>query len=151
MSDMIPVSGNEISQVIQSIVIPVMEPLCKLVQQNTEALERITATLNLQGKQIEALEKQVRMNTPVSSVQARHLNSSIRDKAKEVLDRYGRNDKKSIDAVSRSIRKDILIRAGIANVRELPRCEYDVAIRQVQMWNNAVVIREIMRKAAEVC
>lgn len=144
MNDLM-LNNNAVGEMIHNMMMPIVEPLCMMLKQNTEALERISATLNLQGKQIEALEKQVRMNTPVTSVQARYLNNAIRDKAEELASKYGRDDRKARDTLARRIRKDILVRAGIASMRELAKCEYDVALKQIEMWNNAIVIRDVIR------
>ena len=144
-NEMMTVRSGEIGEMIHGMMMPIIEPLCMMLQQNTEALERISATLNLQGKQIEALEKQVRMNTPVTGVQAKYLNNAVRDKASEMLDKFGRNDKTARDALARRIRKDILVRGGIASMRELPKCEYEVALKQIETWNNALILRDIVK------
>lgn len=149
MNDLM-INNNAVGEMIHGMMMPIIEPLCMMLKQNTEALERISATLNLQGKQIEALEKQVRMNTPVTSVQARYLNNAIKEKASLVLEKYGREDKTARDALARKIRKDILIRSGIASMRELPKCEYDVALKQIETWNNAITIRDIIRTTVQM-
>lgn len=144
MNDLM-IKNNAVGEMIHDMMMPIVEPLCMMLKQNTEALERISATLNLQGKQIEELERQVRMNTPVTGVQARYLNNAVRDKAEELSAKFGRDDKPFRDTLARKIRKDVLIRCGIASMRELPRCEYDVALKQIETWNNAVTIRNVLR------
>lgn len=144
MNEMIPMN-SEVGNVVREMMMPIIEPLCMMLKQNTEALERISATLNLQGKQIEALERQVRMNTPVTSVQAKYLNNAVREKAIESLARFDRTDKNARDALARRIRRDILVRGGISCMREVPKCEYDVVLKQIETWSNAVAIREIIR------
>ena len=145
MNDLIRMDEQAVGEVLHAMMMPIVEPLAIMLKQSTEAIERLSATQSIMAKQIEALEKQVRMNTPVTSVQTRYLNNAIRDKAAETIERFGRSDKAARDALARRIRRDILIRSGISSMRELPKCEYEVALKQISTWNNAIVIRDIVR------
>ena len=37
----------------------------------------------------------------------------------------------------------------MAGLREIPRHEYQVAMNQINIWNNALVIRDIVKEARE--
>ena len=98
----------------------------------------------------EALEKQIRLQTPITAKQAQFLNDAIRAKARELLDKRGLADnKKAVTRLGNCIRKDVLARYGIAGLREIPRHEYQVAMSQISMWSNALTLRDIAREARE--
>lgn len=139
-----------LSTAITEIMKPVIQSMGKLLQQNAEALERLAASQAVQNNRLEALEKQIRLQTPVTAKQAQYLNDAIRTKARELLDkRELSGDKWAVTKLGNAIRKDVLARYGVAGLREIPRHEYQVAMNQIGMWSNALVIRDVAREARE--
>ena len=141
---------NALSSAITEIMRPVIQSMGKLLQQNAEALERLAASQAVQNNRLEALEKQIRLQTPITAKQAQYLNDAIRTKARELLDkRELSGDKWAVTKLGNAIRKDVLARYGVAGLREIPKHEYQVAMNQIGMWSNALVIRDVAKEARE--
>jgi hypothetical protein len=127
-----------------------MQAMGKMLEKNVEAIDRLSAAQTIQNDRLEALEKQIRLQTPVTAKQAQFLNDAIRAKARELLDKRGlANNKKAVTRLGNCIRKDVLARYGIAGLREIPRHEYQVAMSQISMWSNALTLRDIAKEARE--
>ena len=139
-----------LSTAMTEIMRPMMQAIGKMLEKNVEAMERLAATQTIQNDRLEALEKQIRLQTPITAKQAQFLNDAIRAKARELLDKRGLADnKKAVTRLGNCIRKDVLARYGIAGLREIPRHEYQVAMSQIGMWSNALTLRDIVREARE--
>ena len=139
-----------LSTAMTEIMRPMMQAIGKMLEKNVEAIERLSAAQTIQNDRLEALEKQIRLQTPVTAKQAQFLNDAIRAKARELLDKRGLADnKKAVTRLGNCIRKDVLARYGIAGLREIPRHEYQVAMNQIGMWSNALTLRDIAREARE--
>ena len=143
-------TNQAISAVITEIMRPMMQAIGKMLEKNVEAMERLAATQTVQNNRLEALEKQIRLQTPITSKQAQYLNDAIRTKSRELLDKRDLyDDKKAVTKLGNAIRKDVLARYGITSLREIPRHEYQVAMNQIGMWNNALIIRDVVKEARE--
>lgn len=143
-----PVNPQSLGLYITEIMRPVMETVSKLLENNTAALEQLSAAQSIQNDRLEALEKQIRLQTPVSGKQVGYLNDAIRERARSLLEKYGyENDKKTVTRVGNAIRRAVLARYGISCLREIPRHEYTVAMSQVSMWSNALTVRDIVKEA----
>lgn len=150
-TELIPNDGSVSTQVVASVVDQVMRPLLEsigtLLKNNTEAMEQIAASQDVMRNRMEALEKQVRLSTPVTDRQARYLADAARVKSRELLDKKGVDDKKSITKLAGLIKKSVLKRYGVGSLREIPRCEYTVAMSQIEAWNSALMVLDIVREA----
>lgn len=144
---MITLYPEQLGQAVAQLVQPIMSSIAKLLENNTSALEQISSLQTIQNDQIKALEKQIRLQTPMSSKQVSYLNDAIRSKSRELLDRKGINDKKSITKLGNAIRKAVLSRYGAPNLREIPKHEYDVAMSQIKMWNDVLTVRDVVQDA----
>ena len=153
MSDEIMVQEEKnkaLSAMITEIMRPVMQSMGKMLQQNAEALERLAAAQAVQNNRLEALEKQIRLQTPVTAKQAQYLNAEIRKRSRELLDKREMAENKSaVTKLGNAIRRDVLARYGAGGIREIPRHEYPVAMNQIGMWSNMLVIRDILREIRE--
>ena len=147
----IPADQNrDIAAMMTEIMRPVVETMGKMLQQNAEALDRLAAVQTVQNNRLEALEKQIRLQTPITGKQAQYLNDAIRKKARELLDKRELSGNSwAVTKLGNAIRKDVLIRYGIGSIREIPRHEYQVAMNQIGMWSNALTIRDVVKEARE--
>ena len=137
-----------ISIAVQAIVAPVMENIGKILQNNTQAMERIAAAQQLMSARISELEKQMRLKTPFSRAQEKHVNDAIRQRAREILDGKGfGEDRKAVTKLAGIIRKSVLARYGVDSLREAPAYDYETALEQVKLWNNLVAIRDVVKGA----
>ena len=133
---------------VRELVTPIMRDIGKLLNNNTQAMEQIAAAQQMTNERMNDLEKQLRLNMPMTSRQAQFLNEAVRDKAREVLDKYGfADDKKAVTRLGNAIRKRLLARYGVSGVRDIPRCEYTVAMNQIAGWIDAMAVRDVLKEA----
>lgn len=139
-----------VSAVVREMMAPVMENIGKILQHNTEAMERIAATQQMMSTRISDLEKQVRLKTPMSRAQEKRINDAIRQRARELLDeKHYADDKKAVTKLGGMIRKSVLTRYGVDSLREAPAYDYDVALEQVKNWRDMLAIRDVSKEARE--
>lgn len=141
--------------VVQQLMAPMMETMAKLLQQNMEALKELSQTQKMQSDRLEAMEKQLRLNTLVTPAQEGYLKAEIKRRAEELLEKKGcGGDKKGTQALVRAIKKAVLGRYGVSALREIPKHEYGVAMSQIATWNDQVAVLKIVKEArmrAERC
>lgn len=140
-------------EVVKQVVVQLFGPLGEMVSHNTEAMQRVAAVMKVQNDRLETLERQIRLQSPVSAVQARYLNEAIRHRAESVLqfltDPYQPiSSAKATTRLAGAIRHAVLIRYGIPALRDLPKCEYSVALSQVEMWNDVLTIHKVYMEFA---
>lgn len=139
---------NTVATVVTSVIAPVFQALSEMVSQNAQALERFAALQAQQNARMEQLERQMRLNTPVTSQQTRYINNAIRARAKEILAGKGVDKPAATKKMSNAIRKYVLVRYGVSAVNELPKCEYSVVMDMVNRWLDVHTVREIAKEAA---
>lgn len=158
MTDMIKRENAALSQenmevvaaVVREMMTPIMQSIGQMLEHNTQAMDQIAAAQQITNDRIEALEKQVRLNTPMSGKQVQYINDAIKSRARELLDkRQCAEDKKAITKLGNAIRKSVLARHGVGSLREVPKHEYTVAMNQIGMWNDLLVIKDVVREARE--
>ena len=143
------VSTELVAGVMNQLMKPLLESIGTLLKNNTEAMEQIAASQDVIRNRMEALEKQVRLQTPITDRQEKYLKDAARDKARELLDRKGfAGDKKAVAKLAGMIRKNVMARFG-GTMREIPKCEYGVAMEQISTWNSAVLVLDIVKEARE--
>lgn len=147
----LPVSTADIqiiSTVVQQMMAPVMENMAKVLERNSAAMERIAATQTMMSTRISDLEKQVRLKTPLSKSQEKHINDAIKQRARELLEPKGCADnRRAVTKVGAHIRKSILSRYGVDSLREAPSYDYETAISQARGWNDMLVVRDVVKEA----
>jgi len=139
----------QIAQATAEIMRPMMEAVAKLLTGNAEALQQIADALDMQNERIASLERTVKRRLPVTAVQVRYMNEAIKKRTHALLDGKDGIDGKAFTILARNIRRDVMIRCGIANLREMPDHEYSVSMDQIRMWSDALVIRGVIREARD--
>lgn len=137
------VDPNSLGQIVAEIISPVMKTIGKLLENNTAALEQLSSAQSVQNDRLEALEKQIRLQTLVTSKQVYYLNDAIRMRARELLDKRSVSDNKAITKLGNLIRKSVLARYGVSSLRDVPKHEYNVALSQIGMWNDILSARTV--------
>lgn len=137
------VDPNSLGQIVAEIISPVMKTIGKLLENNTAALEQLSSAQSVQNDRLEALEKQIRLQTLVTSKQIYYLNDAIRMRARELLDKRSVSDNKAITKLGNLIRKSVLARYGVSSLRDVPKHEYNVALSQIGMWNDILSVRTV--------
>lgn len=140
--------GQMIAQVIERLMTPFVEAMARAMKNNTEALDRVAAQQKVQNDRLEAMERQIRLQTPVTATQVRYVGDAIRKQARTLLDaRSVADDQKAVRTLSGMIRKSVLMRYGVSALSEIPRHEYQVVLTQVQTWNDALCVRDVVKEA----
>lgn len=135
--------------IITELMRPVMQTIGKMLENNTAALEQLSAAQSIQNDRLEALEKQIRLQTKVDGKMAGYLNDAIRSRSRELLDKRGVDDRKAVTKLGNAIRKAVLMRYGISTLRDVPKHEYNVAMQQIGMWNDLLTVRDVVTWARE--
>ena len=143
------VSPVNIGNIITEIMRPMVQAIGKLLENNTAALEQLSAAQSIQNDRLEALEKQIRLQTPVTGKQVTYLNDAIRSRARELLDKRDISDKKALTKLGNAIRQAVLSRYGVSGLREIPKHEYSVAMSQIGMWNEILTVRDIVQETRD--
>lgn len=154
--ELIPASKGDtvmlaaVNTAIREVIMPFMATLSEMMKNNTEALQYLASQQKVQTDRMEALERQIRLNTLVTPTQSRYLNDAVRKRAKDILSKKGIDeDKKAVTKLAAAIRKAVLSRYGIASINEIPKHEYSVAMQQIDTWNDISVTLGVTREARQ--
>lgn len=143
-----PAVSEIVGAAIREILSPLMASMAEMMKNNTEALQYLAGQQKVQTDRLDALERQIRLNTLVTPTQVRYLNDAIRRRAREILEKKDLlDDKKAVTKLSAAIRKSVLSRYGIGAIHEIPKHEYTVAMQQIGTWNDAIAVMDITREA----
>lgn len=133
--------------VVEQIMRPMLENMGQFMTKMSEAVEHIATSQDVMRNRLEALEKQVRLSTPVTEREEKYLKDAVRAKARALLSEKQIEDKKAISKLAGLIKKSVLMRYGYGSFRDIPHCEYNVAMSQIETWNNALEVYKIVKEA----
>lgn len=128
---------------------PIVSSMNEMLKNNTAAMESLSQQQAMIHDRIADLEKQIRLQTPLTGKQVSYINDAIRERSRVLLDKREIDDKKAIVKLGNAIRKAVLMRYGVSSLREVPRHEYGVALSQIDMWNDALIVRDVVKEARE--
>lgn len=136
---------GELVKMTHGDALPIPAEVAQEMQQMREALQTMAGLLRTTNETMLQLQRQVRLLEKVTPAQASALNRAIRERAARLCELYAARgcDK----AVAASIRKAVKLRFGAATAKELPRCEYEVAMAQVQGWDDYKTMKDIKGRA----
>lgn len=109
-----------------------------------KAMQDMAMLLRSMGEEISDLRRQVRLLEKVTPSQASAINRAIRERAARLCQDYRAPGGEK--AVGAAIRKAIKVTFGASTVRELPRCDFEVALEQVRIWDDYKAMMAIRRK-----
>lgn len=139
---------QQLSQAVQGMIAPVFEQFGAILERTNQAIERIAASNAMMNARITELEKQVRLQKPVSRSQENYINEAIRKRARELLDAKGcADDRKAVTKLGSAIRKAVLSRHGAGSLRDVPAYDYETTLEQVGGWNDFMAVRDVAREA----
>lgn len=147
LSTITPEQAQVIPAIVQQMMGPLVEAMAKLLENNTAALQQLSAAQQVQNDRLEALERQIRLNTPVTRQQVRYLSAAMKEHAIELLDKSSISDAKAVRKLVGIIKKDVLSDYGITALEEIPKHEYNVAMHNIKTWNNMRIVREVVKEA----
>lgn len=123
--------------------LPIPAAVAEEMKQMREALQAMAGLLRTTNETMAQLQRQVRLLEKVTPAQARAINQAIRDRATELCAIYMLRGDGCEKPVAAAIRKAVKLRFGANTAKDLPRCEYEVALAQVQGWDDYKTMKEI--------
>ena len=147
LSTLTPEQTSVIPAIVQQMMGPLVEAMAKLLENNTAALQQLSAAQQVQNDRLEALERQIRLNTPVTRQQVRYLSAAMKEHTLELLDKSSISDPEAVRKLAGIIKKDVLADYGITTLEEIPKHEYNVAMHNIKTWNNMRIVREVVKEA----
>lgn len=130
----------------QTMTLAVAEAVREIMTPMLYTLNAMAAQMEAQNRRMEALEKEVRWMTPVSAKQCQLLNAEIRKRAGELAAAIGTEDREKKNQIARAIRKSVCVRWGVGKISEVPKGEYQVAMRLVDDWKEWTTLKKILRE-----
>lgn len=127
--------------------LPIPAAVAEEMKQMREALQAMAGLLRTTNETMAQLQRQVRLLEKVTPAQARAINQAIRDRATELCAIYMLRGDGCEKPVAAAIRKAVKLRFGANTAKDLPRCEYEVALAQVQGWDDYKTMKEIKGRA----
>lgn len=116
------------------------------LQRMAEMLGAMADMLRATMQSVEDLRRQVRLLEKVTGAQAGALNREVRERAAELCGLYlceGREQR-----AAAAIRKAVKLQFGAAAMKDLPRCEYPVAMDFIRGWDDYRAMRRIGEESA---
>lgn len=138
---------SQLPDVLKTILSPIIQTMCETMERLNETMSRVATAQQLQSERMAELEKQIRLNTPVTPSQVRHMNDAIKHRAQELLDGRKIDDAKAQRQLGNMIRKSVLARYGVSALHEIPRHEYSVAMAQISMWLDTMQLMNVIKEA----
>ena len=137
---------GELVKMTQGDALPIPAAVAEEMQQMREALQTMAGLLRTTNETMAQLQRQVRLLEKVTPAQASALNRAIRERATEICAIYMLRSEGAEKAVAAAIRKAVKLRFSANTSKDLPRCEYEVAMAQVQGWDDYKVMKGIREK-----
>lgn len=141
MNDIVPVESGITASTEQILKLAAdMMTECRNQIAECAQMQRIMA------EHIEALEREMKRSQPITSLQNREIVKAVKARSIALLEKKGVSDAKAVTAVSKMIKKALFIRYGIDRTNDLPKCEFEVAVRFIELWDDSVEVRRIVKK-----
>ena len=137
---------GELVKMTHGDALPIPAEVAQEMQQMREALQTMAGLLRTTNETMLQLQRQVRLLEKVTPAQASALNRAVRERAMELCAIYMLRADGCEKAVAAAIRKAVKLRFGAATAKDLPRCEYEVAMAQVQGWDDYKIMKGIREK-----
>jgi len=124
-----------------------MERMMGLLENNNKVMETCASAVNSMNGRMESIEKQIRLNTPLTPAMASYLTGAIRAKAKEIADKHAGGNTRARTIIAREIRKELFVQYGVSDMRSIPRHEYEVAMERVGMMRWTLKLSDTVKAA----
>lgn len=129
----------------QTIALP--SDVSQAITQMAQIMQGMANMVRATNERMGMLEQQVRLLTKVTPAQASTISAAIRDRAKELCAVHRAPGCERV--TGNAIRRELRLSMGIQNVRDVPRCEYDVALQTVKLWDDYKTMKAIKMKESE--
>lgn len=115
----------------------------ELAQMET-ILRTMAETLRAANERITGLEREIKRLTKVTPAQAAAVNSAIRDRAAELCALYRATGKER--AAANCLRRAMRLTMGVTSAKEIPRCEWALALDMIKAWDDYKTMRALRGK-----
>ena len=109
-----------------------------------EMMATMAAMLQTTTENVEQLRRQVRLLEKVTPAQASAINRAIRERAAEICGLYMAAGGEKLAATA--IRKAVRLQFGAGTTKEIPRCDYEIALEQVRGWDDYKIMKGIRER-----
>lgn len=111
------------------------------VEQMGALLMQMGQAISMMQKRMEALEARQAQVT-ISHAEVKRLQVLIRMRADQICGKYSLQDKDSPRIIRAAIKKDVLRRANVKDLHDIPEAKLDGAERQIDSWTSIKLVME---------
>lgn len=137
---------NEIMDTRNGDLLTAQQATAVEIKRMAEMMATMAAMLQATTESMEQLRRQVRLLEKVTPAQATEINRAIRGRATEICAIYMIRDDRAEKLAAAAIRKAVKLQFGAGAVKEIPRCDFEIALEQVQGWDDYKVMKDIGKK-----
>lgn len=137
---------NEIMDTRNGDLLTAQQATAVEIKRMAEMMATMAAMLQATTESMEQLRRQVRLLEKVTPAQATEINRAIRGRATEICGIYMIRDDRAEKLAAAAIRKAVKLQFGAGAVKEIPRCDFEIALEQVQGWDDYKVMKDIGKK-----
>ena len=137
---------NEIMDTRNGDLLTTQQATAVEIKRMAEMMATMAAMLQATTESMEQLRRQVRLLEKVTPAQATEINRAIRGRATEICAIYMIRDDRAEKLAAAAIRKAVKLQFGAGAVKEIPRCDFEIALEQVQGWDDYKVMKDIGKK-----
>ena len=116
------------------------------IKRMAEMMATMAAMLQTTTESMEQLRRQVRLLEKVTPAQASAVNKAIRERATEICALYVIRDDRGEKLAAAAIRKAVKLQFGAGAVKEIPRCDFEIALEAVRKWDDYKAMKDIKGK-----
>lgn len=138
---------NEIMDTRNGDLLTAQQATAVEIKRMAEMMATMAAMLQATTESMEQLRRQVRLLEKVTPAQATEINRAIRGRATEICAIYMIRDDRAEKLAAAAIRKAVKLQFGAGAVKEIPRCDFEIALEQVQGWDDYKTMKEIKGRA----
>lgn len=115
-----------------------------------DMLATMAAMLQATNENMAELRRQVRLLEKVTGAQAAAINRAVRERAKEICRLYGMPEGRGEKAAATAIRKGLRLQFGAGSVKEIPRCDYEIALEGIRSWDDYRAMMAIRERSEKI-
>lgn len=126
-----------------------MQHQTRMMGQMQQFMQSAAVSMQATNERVARLEKNFDLMAILTTPQMTQLKQAIRARAANVAEEWGL-PAAFAQNIAAAIRKEIKATGGVRSLQELPRCEYQVYMEQVKMWDDFHTINQLKEKARGV-
>ena len=133
----------ETAQATAQAVMQAMAPMMQGLAQISAAMAEMAHQTRMMQESIETMRKAMMRSMPLTQAQGRRLSDAIRERAASIASEYSLPEE-ARRTCNREIRKKLCRRWAVASVREIPSCEYELAVEAVEKFDESLIVERYL-------